>query len=166
VAGGRQLVLDELLKDYDFGDGYVTGGTAGGAPMAVVSELISLPTKAAVVPLVNVVPPFVARCLNTPDAFSLPPSDWPDQRPAGCSMVTDSEWMKLLARLLACGMVVIREEKDDVWAAAYALGVADGTDEHGVGCSYGAKSIPGGITGSLHPNCGSSTKQKPRAIDR
>ena len=112
VAGGRQLVLDELLKDYDFGDGYVTGGTAGGAPMSVVSELISLPSKAAVVPLVDVVPPFVARCLNTPDAFSLAPADWPDQRPAGCSMVTDSEWMKLLARLLACGMVVIREEKD------------------------------------------------------
>jgi hypothetical protein len=33
----------------------------------------------------------VARCLNTPGAFSLAPAEWPDQRPAGCSMVTDSE---------------------------------------------------------------------------
>ena len=55
VAGGRHLILEEILKDCDLGDAYGMGGSIGGAPMSVTSELISLPPAAAVVALAEVV---------------------------------------------------------------------------------------------------------------
>ena len=79
--------------------------------MSVTSELISLP-PAAVVALAEVVPPRVAGCLATPGAFDLPPEEWPDQRPAGCSLVSSDEWLRLLRRMLTCGMVTIRAEEE------------------------------------------------------
>ena len=60
----------------------------------------------------DVVPPVVARCLMTAEAFDLPPEEWPDGRPAGCSLVSTDEWRQLLRRMLACNMVVIREESE------------------------------------------------------
>lgn len=61
---------------------------------------------------------------------------------------------------------VICEDEDDVRATAWAVGLVIGTGEHGVGCSGRTEFIPGGITGSLHPNCCSATKQNPRAVVR
>ena len=112
VAGGRHLILEEILKDCDLGDAYGAGGSTGGAPMSVTSELISLPPAAAVVALADVVPPRVAECLATPGAFDLPPEEWPDRRPAGCSLVSSDEWLRLLRRMLTCGMVTIRAEEE------------------------------------------------------
>ncbi len=42
-----------------------------GEPSHVESENISLPEKAGVVNMVDVVPPAVARCLNDPGDFDL-----------------------------------------------------------------------------------------------
>ena len=48
VAGGRQLILEEILRDCDLGDSYGAGGLCGGSPLQVTSERISLPPAAGI----------------------------------------------------------------------------------------------------------------------
>ena len=102
VAGGRALVLDEILKgdECDLASG--RSGAQNGEPMQVSSEKISSPERAGVVNMVDVVPPIVGRCLVTAGAFELGEEELPATWPGMCSKVDADEWQKLLMRMTAC----------------------------------------------------------------
>lgn len=106
--------------DYSLGDYFVKADAC-----FVQAEKVSMPSRAAAVPLLSILPANVAMMLSRPNPDVLR-TELPEKLPNAVFMCAPQEYLKLVRRMLDCGMVRLTS-KPKVVNGLFCLPKPDGT---------------------------------------